>query len=103
MKGVLPGAGSSIHCHSTIFNAQPAFTIRAFTDSHQARGTLFHDEADRTTLRIAADSSERRREEIMVFEPFQTDRLAENQASSPIEFVVLLGAEQTFLRVIAHL
>ncbi|WP_234310308.1 hypothetical protein, partial [Streptomyces sp. NRRL S-475] len=32
-----------------------------------------------------------------------TDRLAENQASSPIEFVVLLGAEQTFLRVIAHL
>ncbi|MGG7569211.1 hypothetical protein [Streptomyces sirii] len=39
----------------------------------------------------------------MVFEPFRTDRLTENQKSSPIEFVVLLGAEQTFLRVIAHL
>ncbi|MGW7647120.1 hypothetical protein [Streptomyces bobili] len=38
----------------------------------------------------------------MVFEPFRTDRLAKNQTSSPIEFVVLLGAEQTFLRVIAH-
>lgn len=39
----------------------------------------------------------------MIFEPFRTDRLTENQRSSPIEFVVLLGAEQTFLRVIAHL
>jgi hypothetical protein len=39
----------------------------------------------------------------MVFTPFRTDRLTENQKSSPIEFVVLLDAEQTFLRVIAHL
>lgn len=39
----------------------------------------------------------------MVFTPFRTDRLTENQKSPPIEFVVLLDAEQTFLRVIAHL
>ncbi|CAL9356476.1 hypothetical protein SUDANB145_00573 [Streptomyces sp. enrichment culture] len=39
----------------------------------------------------------------MVFEPFRTSRLTENERSSPIEFVVLLGAEQTFFRVIAHL
>ncbi|MCX4966922.1 hypothetical protein OHA98_19220 [Streptomyces sp. NBC_00654] len=39
----------------------------------------------------------------MVFELFRTSRLAENEMSSPIEFVVLLGAEQTFLRTIAHL
>ncbi|MFJ5774574.1 hypothetical protein [Streptomyces sp. NPDC093094] len=39
----------------------------------------------------------------MVFKPFRTIRLTENQKSSPIEFVVLLNAEQTFLRVIAHL
>ncbi|MFJ6558235.1 hypothetical protein ACIQNT_39375 [Streptomyces luteogriseus] len=74
----------------------------ASTDSQQAPGILFHDKTDRTTL-FEADSSERRREKIMILELFRTDRLAENQASSPIEFVVLLGAEQTFLRVIAHL
>lgn len=39
----------------------------------------------------------------MVFTSFRTGRLTENQKSSPIEFVVLLDAEQTFLRVIAHL
>ncbi|GHF60653.1 hypothetical protein [Streptomyces thermodiastaticus] len=38
----------------------------------------------------------------MVFEPFRTARLTENEMSSPIEFVVLLGAQQTFLRTIAH-
>ncbi|MFI9429137.1 hypothetical protein ACIG54_37085 [Streptomyces achromogenes] len=39
----------------------------------------------------------------MVFEPFRTSRLAENETTSPMEFVVLLDAEQTFLRTIAHL
>lgn len=39
----------------------------------------------------------------MVSEPFRTSRLTEHERSSPIEFVVLLGAEQTFLRAIAHL
>lgn len=39
----------------------------------------------------------------MVFEAFRTGRLAEQEASPPAEFVVLLGSARTFLRVIAHL
>jgi hypothetical protein len=39
----------------------------------------------------------------MVFEAFRTEGLAEEQTSSAIEFVVLLEAKQTFIRVIAHL
>lgn len=38
----------------------------------------------------------------MTFAPFSTNRLAEGETSPPIEFVVLLDAEQTFIRVIAH-
>jgi hypothetical protein len=38
----------------------------------------------------------------MVFQSFATRRLAENQDSDEIEFVVLLGAARTFIRVVAH-